>query len=150
MKRILCIVQRHMFSDAEINGIEKGFRNLYQKHYSHEKLNVLWMVMPEGYAFSERKRSNAAVIVVEVAEDITKEEREKMMNLYSQFLLQNYDISPLDSVISIANSSFVDAFFAAQKNRIQKNYRPWISTKMLLSAFWSRMTKGYFKLRVRY
>lgn len=150
MKKILCLVQRHMFSTSEIRAIEKGFRNIYSSNYSQEKVNVLWMIIPEGYAYTERKPSDAAVILVEVNEDIPKEKREELMGLFSQFLLAEFKISPLDSVITVANSSFVNAFFDAQKKRIHPLYRPWISFKMISSGIISKIKNGYFRLRVRY
>jgi hypothetical protein len=139
-----------MFSTSEIRAIEKGFRNIYSNDYSQEKVNVLWMIIPKGYAYSERKPSNAAVILVEVDEGISKEKREELMGLFSQFLLAEFKISPLDSVITVANSSFVNAFFDAQKKRIHPLYRPWISFKMISSGIISKISNGYFRLRVRY
>jgi len=150
MKKILCLVQEHMFSKSEIQQIEKGFRDIYRDNYSQEKLSVLWMVIPKGYAYSERKPSDATVILVEVDEDIAKDKREALMGLLSQFLLNEFKISPLDSVITVANSSFVTAFFDAQKKRIHPLYRPWISLKMISTGIISKITNGYFRLRVRY
>lgn len=150
MKKILCLVQKHMFSTAEIRQLEEGFREIYSNHYSQEKVNVLWMVIPEGYAYSERKPSNAAVILVGVDEDIRKEKREELMSLFSQLLLTNFRISPLDSVITVANSSWVDRFFDAQRRRIHPLYRPWISLKMMFTALSSKWSNGYLRLRVRY
>jgi len=150
MKKILCLVQQHMFSKAEIKKMEEGFRELYSKHYSKERLNVIWMIMPDGYAYSERKPSNAAVILIEVNETITQTKREEMMKLFSQFLLTNFSISPLDSIITVANSAWVDSFFDAQRKRIHPLYRPWITLKIMFTALMSKLTNGYARLRVRY
>lgn len=150
MKKILCIVQEHMFSKAEIRAMEAGFRSIYRDHYSKEKVNVLWMIMPKGYAYSERKPSNAAVIMLEVEEQITKSLREKLMSLISQFLMKNFSISPLDSVITVANSSFVNAFLEAQKKRIHPIYRPWITLKQMYTALLSKLINGFLRLRVKF
>ena len=150
MKKLVGLVQKHTFSDEEIRRLEAGFREIYRENYSREKVAIFWMVIPEGYAFSERKRSNATIMLVEVDEDIAETKREDLMHLLSKFLLDNFDISPLDSVITVANSSFVNAFFNAQRKRINPIYRPWITTKMMASALISKITKGYFRLRVRY
>ena len=150
MKRINCLVQEHMFSKDQIKKIEAGFRELYKTHYSEEKLTVFWMIFPKGYAYSERRPSNATVILVEVNDDITKEKREELMTVFSQFLLKNYHISPLDSIITIANSSWVDRFFEAQQNRARPIYRPWIKFKTLWTALTSKLTNGYLRLRVKY
>ncbi len=148
MKKIVCIVQENMFLKAEIRKIEAGFKEIYSQHYSREKLTVLWRIMPKGYAYSERKLSEATIIMIEVGEEITKEKREELMHLYSQFLLNNFKISPLDSVISVANSSFVNQFFAAQTNRVHPRHRRWIGLKMKAAALTSKWTNGYYKLRV--
>ena len=150
MKRINCIVQEHQFSKDQIKEIEIGFRELYRTHYSDEKLNILWMILPEGYAFSERKPSDATVIMVEVDNDISKEKREEMMNLFSGFLLENYKISPLDSIITVANSDWVDAFFNAQKKRVSPLFRPLITFKTMWTALMSKRQNGFMRLRVRY
>jgi len=150
MKKVLCLVQKHMFSKEEIHKIEEGFRSIYKDNYSDEKLNILWMIIPKGYAYSERKPSDAAVIVIEVNEDISQTKREEMMSLFSQFLLANFKISPLDSVITVANSSWVNSFFDAQRKRIHPMYRPWISFKMMSTALASKFMNGYMRLRVRY
>ena len=150
MKKIACIVQEHMFSTADIQKMEAGFREIYRDHYSSETLKVLWMIMPQGYAYSERKPSNATVILVEVNDDITKSKREDLMHKFSQLLLNTFNVSPLDSVVTVANSSYVDAFFQAQRKRITPLYRPWISFKMLFAALKSKWTKGYLQLKVRY
>lgn len=150
MKKALCLVQKHMFSKEDIQRLEVGIKNIYQRHYSNEKVNMLWMVMPKGYAYSERKPSNASVIMVEVDNDITQAKREELMGLISRFLLDNFEISPLDSVITVANSSFVNAFFEAQRKRIHPLYRPWITLKMMTTALLSKFTQGYLRLRVKY
>lgn len=139
-----------MFSKADIRKIETGFREIYSNNYSKEKLSIFWMIIPEGYAYSERKPSNATVILVEVNEDITKSKREELMGLFSQFLLNNFSISPLDSVITVANASWVNSFFEAQRKRIHPLYRPWITLKMMFTAFSSKLMNGYLRLRVRY
>ena len=123
MKRINCIVQEHQFSSSEIKAIEAGFKALYKTHYSEEKLTVLWMIFPKGSAFAERKASNGTIILIEVEDDIDKIKREELMQIYSHFLLENYNISPLDTVITVANTSWVDRFFAAQ----QKTDSPHVS-----------------------
>ena len=144
------MVQEHMFSKEDIKNIERGFRRLYQENYSDDKLNILWMIFPKGSAYSERKPSNATIIMIEVDDDITKAKREEMMKLYSDFLSQEYKVSPLDSIITVANSSWVDQFFEAQQNRIHPNYRPWIKLKTLSTALWSKWTSGFLRLRVKY
>ncbi len=150
MKRAVCIIQEDMFSTPEIKRIEAGFKAIYKDNYSEEPLNVVWMIMPKGYAYSERKLSEAIVIMVEVSEDIQKEKREELMFLFSRFLMDEFNVSPLDSVITVANSSFVNAFLEAQNNRIQPLYRPWIKVKQLSTALWSKFSKGYLRLRVKY
>ena len=150
MKKILCIIQEGMFSNAQIMEMEQGFKSIYSSNYSKEKLTVLWMVMPKGYAYAERKPSNAAVIMLEVDENITKAKREELMSLTSQFLLNNFNISPLDSVITVANASFVNAFMKAQKNRVAPLYRPMIAFKQFYTAFTSKLTNGYLRLRVKF
>ena len=150
MKRATCIVQKHMFTKADIQKMEAGFKEIYKDNYSEEKLNIFWMIFPQGYAYSERKPSNATVIVVEVNEDITKTKREELMSLFSKFLLSNFNISPLDSIITIANTSWVNAFFDAQQKRIHPSYRLWIRLKMMFTALTSKWTNGFLRLRVRY
>lgn len=150
MKKITCIIQEHMFSKEDINEMEKGFKTIYRENYSEEKVSVFWMIFPKGYAFSERKPSNATVILVEAGEDITKNKREELMHLFSKYLLSNFKISPLDSIITVANSSWVTEFFAAQQNRIHPMYRPWIKLKTLFTAFSSKLMNGFLRLRVKY
>ena len=150
MKKATCLIQQHMFSKKEIQKMEAGFREIYSTHYSEEKLSIFWMVFPKGYAYSERKPSNATVILVEVENDITKAKREELMSLFSQFLLNKHNISPLDSIITVANSSWVNQFFAAQQKRVHPFYRSWINFKTLFTAFTSKLMNGYLRLRVRY
>ena len=150
MKRINCIVQANQFSKEAIRNIEAGFREIYANNYSKEALTVTWMIFPEGYAYSERKPSNASVILVEVNDDVTKAKREELMSLFSQFLFKNYKVSPLDSIITVANASWVSAFMEAQQKRIQPMYRPWIKLKTMFTALTSKWTNGYMRLRVRY
>lgn len=150
MKRINCLVQEHQFSSSEIKKIEAGFKALYKTHYSEDKLTVLWMIFPKGSAFAERKPSNGTIILIEVEDDITKAKREELMHVYSQFLLENYSISHLDTVITVANTSWVDRFFAAQQKRIHPIYRPWITLKTMYTALTSKMTHGFLRLRIKY
>lgn len=150
MKRANCIVQEGMFSNPEIKRIEAGLKEIYQNNYSQEGLNVTWMIMPKGYAYSERQLSEAVIILIEVDEDIEQGKREELMSLFSQFLLSNFKISPLDSVISVANSSFINQFAAAQQSRIHPSARKWTRLKMIFTALTSKWTKGYLRLRVRY
>lgn len=149
MKRIVCIVPKDMFSNAEIKQLEAGFKDIYTNNYSQEKVGVFWMLMPKGYAYAERKPSKAAIILAEVNEDIQREKREELMGLFSQFLMKNFHISPLDAVITVANSSFVSQFSDAQQNRIDKRYRPWIKLKMMSTALTSKLINGYLRLRVK-
>lgn len=139
-----------MFSKEDIRNIETGFREIYSKHYSKEKLTITWMVFPKGSAYSERKPSNATVILVEVDNNVTKTKREKLMELFSQYLLNNHKISPLDSIITVANSEWVDRFFEAQQNRVHPKYRPWIKLKTIYTALTSKWMNGYLRLRVKY
>ena len=150
MKKIICIVQEHMFSKSDIREMESGLRDIYRNNYKDEKLSVLWMVMPEGYAYSERKPSNALVLMAEVDEDISKMKREELLSLISKFLLNNFKISPLDAVITVPNTSFVNAFMASQKNRIHPLHRPLINFKQLFTALSSKWRNGYLRLRVKY
>ncbi|MEL6675062.1 MAG: hypothetical protein AAFR61_22835 [Bacteroidota bacterium] len=150
MKKINCLVQEHKFSKAEIRAIEAGFKALYREHYSEEKVRVFWMVFPEGSAYAERKPSNGTIILIEANEDITQEKREELMWLYSQFLFENYQVSPLDTVITVANSSWVERFFAAQQKRVHARYRRWITFRTMLTAMTSKMTHGFLRLRVKY
>ena len=150
MKRIVCLVQEHMFSSADIKAIEKGFLDIYKSSYKNHAVSVLWMLIPKGYAYAERKASEAAIIMVEVDEDIQQALREQLMTEFSQFLLNNYKVSPLDSVITVANSSFVEAFFQAQSNRIHPSSRFWIMLKMRWTALTSKISRGFLRLRVNY
>lgn len=150
MKRINCLVQEHKFSKPQIRAIEAGFKKIYHTHYSEEKVRVFWMIFPKGSAYAERKPSDGTIILIEVNEDITREKREELMWLYSQFLFENYKVSPLDTVITVANSSWVDSFFAAQQNRIHARYRPWITFKTMFTALTSKWMNGFLRLRVKY
>ena len=138
MKKMVGIIQEHMYTHSDIKIFEAGIRKIYQEHYDPNKsLNVLWMVMPKWYGYSERKLSEATVIVIEVDEDITQEKREELMGRCSRFLLDNFNVSPLDSVISVANTSFVDAFFEAQQRRISSSHR--FESKSHLLLFTSQL-----------
>ena len=150
MKRINCLTQEHLFSKEQIRNIEARFRDIYKKNYSEEKLSVFWMIFPKGSAYSERKPSNATVILVEVNDDITKIKREELMSLFSQFLFKNYNVSPLDSIITVANSEWVDRFFAAQQKRVHPMYRPLIKMKTMFTALISKWMNGFLRLRVKY
>ena len=150
MKRINCLVQQHQFSKVEIKEIEEGFREIYGDHYSTEKLTVFWMIFPEGSAYAERKPSNGTIILIEVDENITREKREELMRLYSNFLLKNFKVSPLDTVITVANTSRVDSFFEAQQKRIHPKYRLWIKAQTLFTALTSKWINGFLRLRVKY
>lgn len=88
--------------------------------------------------------------MVEVEENIETVKREELMHLFSNYLLEEFNISPLDSVITVANSSFVNDFFEAQKRGIASRYRPWISLKMISTGLLSKLSQGFFRLRVRY
>ncbi|MEO1652933.1 MAG: hypothetical protein AAFU64_05270 [Bacteroidota bacterium] len=149
MKRIVCTVQEHMFLPTQIQAIEKGLKEIYKKHYRDEKLRVFWLVMPKGYAYSERKLSEASIILVEVDNDIQSKKREALMHLFSQYLLKEFKLSPLDLMLSVSNSSYMDQFMASQKNRVDPRSRGWISLKMLWTAFYSKFSQGYMKLRVK-
>ena len=149
MKKIVCLVQKNMFSNKELKKLDDGFKAIYKKNYSQESVNVFWMIMPKGYAYSERKLSKATIIMVEVNEDIQKEKREELMRLFSQFLLKSFHVSPLDSLITVANSSFVKQFLEAQQNRIHPLYRPWINLKTRTTVIASKLTNGYYRLRVK-
>ena len=72
------------------------------------------------------------------------------MGRCSRFLLDNFNVSPLDSVISVANSSFVDAFFAAQQKRINSSHRFRINFKLYGTALLSKIRHGYKRLPVRF
>ena len=150
MKRINCLVQQQQFSKEEIKEIEAGFREIYGDHYSTEKLTVFWMIFPEGSAYAERKPSNGTIILIEVDENITREKREELMRLYSNFLLKNFKVSPLDTVITVANTSRVDSFFEAQQKRIHPKYRLWIKAQTLFTALTSKWINGFLRLRVKY
>lgn len=150
MKKINCLVPEHVFSKEEIRRLEAGLRKVYADHYSLEPLSVFWMIMPEGYAFSERKPSNATIIMVEVNDDISQTKREELMHLFSKFLLQNFDISPLNTVITVANSSFVNTFFEAQRKRINSLHQPLIIFKTISTALKSKWNEGFLQLKVRY
>ena len=123
MKKIVGIIQEHMFTKDEIKRLESGLREIYRNHYSREEVVVSWRIMPEGYAFSERKPSHATIILVEVDAEITQVKREELMGLCSQFLLNNFSVSPLDSLITVPNSSFVNQFLEAQRQRIDPAHR---------------------------
>ena len=150
MKRINCIVQEDQFSKEDIRNIESGYREIYTQNYSEEDLKIFWMIFPKGYAFSERKPSNAMVILVEVDDDISKDKREEMMTLFSQFMMSKFNISPLDTVITVANTSWIDSFLAAQQKRIQPLFRPWINLKTMYTALISKWSDGFLKVRVKY
>ena len=150
MKKIVGIIQEHMFTHNDIKIFETGLKNLYREHYDpNERVVVFWMIMPKGYAYSERKLSEATVILIEVNEDVTQEKREELMGVCSQFLMNNFSVSPLDSVISVANTSFVDAFFNAQRQRVDPAHRLRINFKLYGTALLSRIRNGYLRLPVK-
>ncbi|MEM6800813.1 MAG: hypothetical protein AAF696_05385, partial [Bacteroidota bacterium] len=149
-KRISCLVQKHKFTKAQIREIEAGFRELYKNNYSEEKLKVFWTIFPEGSAYAERKPSNGTIILIEVDEEVRREKREELMGLYSQFLFKNYNISLLDTIITVANTSWVESFLAAQQKRIHPRYRAWIGFKTMFTALTSKWTHGFLRLRVKY
>ena len=149
MKKIICIVPEHMFSKAEIKKLGTGFKTIYKNNYRPDKVGFFGMLMPEGYAYAERKPSEAVVVLVEVEEDIQRAKREELMHLFSDFLLKNFSISPLDAVITVANASFVQQFSAAQQNRIHPKHRFWINLKTMATAMTSKILNGYYRLRVK-
>ena len=150
MKRINCIVQEHKFSKDDIRKMESGFRAIYRENYSEEPLKVFWMIFPKGSAFAERQPSNGTIILIEVNDDISTPKREELMGLFSNFLFENYNVSPLDTVITVANSSWVNRFYEAQQKRISPLYRPWFTIKTLWTALTSKWTNGFLRLRVKY
>ena len=151
MKKIIGIIQDDTYSDAEIKQLESGLRDIYRLNYSEkEKPVVLWMIMPKGFAYAERKLSHATILLIEVDEETGQEKREKLMKLFSEFLLENFKISPLDSVITVANSSFVNGFFKAQNERVKPIMRPFTSLKVIGGALGNKLTKGYMTIPVRY
>ena len=150
MKKILGVIQEHMFSNTEIKSLERGLKVIYREHYDDQsRVTVLWMVMPKGFAYAERKPSNAAILMIEADDTISQQKREELMGLFSTFLLDNFNISPLDSVITVANSSFVNQFFDAQRNRVNPPNRLFMSVKILWNAVKSKWMNGYVKLLVR-
>lgn len=149
MKRIITIVQEHLFSKKEIRALEAGIKSIYQKNYSNEDVKMIWMVMPKGYAYSERKLSNAVVMMMEVENNTEQSKREQLLFAVSKFLLDNFSISPLDSVITAPDASYIDAFSKAQQNRIDAKYRPFINLKIMGKIFWSKITDGFLKLPIR-
>ncbi len=149
MKRIICTVQENQFSHRQIRKLGAGLKEIYKNNYSREAVSVLWMVMPKGYAYSERKLSHATIILVEVDSDIKQEKREALMHLFSQFLLENFHISPLDLVLSVANSSYLKQFGESQIKRIHPEHRRRISLKSHLTAITSKLLHGYGRIRVR-
>jgi len=118
MKKMFGILQEHMFSQEDIQRLESGLKAVYKKNYSDEELMVIWRVMSKGFAYSERKLSNAIVLMMEVEETISQENREQLLFAASKFLLDNFKVSPLDSVITAPNSSYINAFMQAQQSQI--------------------------------
>ena len=150
MRKIVSIVQAGQFTNDQIKAMESGFRRIYRKHYAaSERLVVLWMEMPEGYAYAERRASKATLIVVEVAEDMDQQKREELMQLFSKFLMEDFKVSPLDSVITVANASFVNGFFKAQQQRIDPLSRPIIGLKTIFRSVRSKWARGYLILPVQ-
>lgn len=149
MKRIICTVQEEQFSNKQIKKMEAGFKEIYKNNYRKEPLKIWWMVMPKGYAYSERKLSHATIILIEVDSDIEQGKREVLMHLFSQFLLESFHISPLDLVLSVANSAYVEQFGKSQIKRIHPAYRRRIRLKSSISAITSKFLNGYSKIRVR-
>ena len=149
MKRIVCTVQESQFSKREIRKLEAGLKEIYKNNYSEEKLGVIWMIMPSGYAFSERKLSKATIILVEVDSDIEQEKRENLMHLFSDFLLKEFSISPLDLVLSVANSSYLQQYATSQTRRVHPNHRRRIRFKSKFTAIKSKMLNGYSRMNIR-
>ena len=118
MKKIFGVLQEHMFSPEDIQRLESGLKAIYKKNYSEEELIVIWRVMSKGFAYSERKLSNAVVLMMEVDETISQENREKLLFAASNFLVDNFKVSPLDSVITAPNSSYINAFMEAQQSQM--------------------------------
>ena len=118
MKKMFGVLQKHMFSQEDIQRLESGLKAIYKKNYSEEELIVIWRVMSKGFAYSERKLSNAVVLMMEVDETISQENREKLLFAASNFLVDNFKVSPLDSVITAPNSSYINAFMEAQQSQM--------------------------------
>jgi len=118
MKKIFGIVQTHMFSKEDLQQLEAGLKAVYQENYKAEELMVIWRVMAKGFAYSERKLSNALVLLMEVEETIGQEKREQLLFAASNYLLDNFNISPLDAVITAPNASYVNAFMEAQQSQM--------------------------------
>lgn len=149
MKRVVGVVQEGMFSPDAIRRLKAGLKAIAQTHMPSERIVTLFMVMPPGYAYAERKASQATILMVEVDEGTSQGKREAMMADFSRHLLDNFEVSPLDSVITVADTSFVSAFFNAQRNRIDRAHRLRISARLFGTALFSRLREGYLRLPVK-
>lgn len=147
MKKVLGIVQESMFDDDALRRFEAGVKQTL-RGWSDERFVVIWMVMPPGYAFSERKPSQAVILMVEVDDGTDQGRREELMGQLSQHLMDNFAVSPLDSLITVADSAFVNAFFDAQRARIDPAQRLRIHAKLYGSAVLSKVRRGTLQLPV--
>ena len=125
-----------------------GIKEIYTTHQSNEKARVHWMIMPKGYAYSERKYSQATIILVEVDSEIEQKSREDLMQLLSKFLLDNFNISPLELVLSVANTSFINQYANSQRQRVHPLHRWRIRFKAIITSLTSKLLNGYSQILV--
>ena len=149
MKRIVGVVQEQMFRPDALRRLKAGLKAIYRAHDPSERVVVLFMVVPPGYAYSERKPSEATILVIEVDDGTAQSKREAMMADFSRLLLDDFRVSPLDNVITVADTSFVSAFFDAQRNRIDRSQRLRINARLYGAALLSRLREGYLRLPMK-
>ncbi|MEM6723294.1 MAG: hypothetical protein AAF598_04600 [Bacteroidota bacterium] len=150
MKKILCVVQKDQISKAKIKVLEQGLKDRYRDHHDpKEKVMVYWMLVPKGYAYSERKPSNAIIVMIEVEDGVPSEQREKLMGIFSNFILDQLNMSPYDLVLTVPDQAFVDQYFMAQRDRSSRQARKWVGLKIFVTAFYSKFKDGFLRIPVR-
>ncbi|MEO1434084.1 MAG: hypothetical protein AAFV80_01015 [Bacteroidota bacterium] len=150
MKKILCVVQKDQISKTKIKILEQGLKDRYRDHHDpNEKVSVYWMIVPEGYAYSERQASKAMIVMIEVEDGVQSEQREKLMGIFSRFILEQCDMSPYDLVLTVPDQAFVDQYFLAQRNRSSRKARKWVGLKIFATALFSKLKDGFLRIPVR-
>lgn len=147
-RKILCTIPERVCSTDRILAAEDVLRAAYREHFGADgSLVVVWCPLPDGQSYVAGSKDDVYLVMFEVAGGFDQSAREAAMMDFTGRVAELFQIDFAKPLVTALDSSKIDEYLAANRNRLRPSRRPGFVVATLWHALRSRSRDGFATLR---
>ncbi|MEM7358362.1 MAG: hypothetical protein AAF431_04665 [Pseudomonadota bacterium] len=147
MPKMLFTIPEGRFSDSQIVAVQAEMVARYQHlMQSNDAVLCFWSVLPQGQSYVAGQQDDIYIALIEVPENFNQEHREELLLKFNEAFAEAAGISLEKPLITMADSSKVDEYLSANRNRLKSFSKLSFLIGTMVHAYRSKKQHGFAAL----